>query len=68
LDLLALDEALNKPAKLDEEQAKILELRYSGGLNIEQTATVLNISEATVNRDLKAAKAWLRSELTRQNK
>jgi RNA polymerase sigma-70 factor (ECF subfamily) len=65
LDLLALDEALNRLARLDEQQVKVVELRYFAGLEIEETAKVLGISAATVKRDWAAAKAWLRHELTR---
>ncbi len=64
-DLLALDEALEKLVELDEQQARIVELRYFSGLNIDETAAVLKLSEATVNRDWKMAKAWLRHELMR---
>ena len=63
VDLLALDKALNELAKLDERQAQIVELRYFSGLSIEETASVLKISPATVKRDWNMAKAWLRSEL-----
>lgn len=63
VDLLALDKALNELAILDQRQAQIVELRYFSGLSIEETATVLKISPATVKRDWNMAKAWLRSEL-----
>lgn len=63
IDLLALDKALNELELLDERQAQIVELRYFSGLNIEETAEVLQISPATVKRDWNMAKAWLRSEL-----
>lgn len=63
VDLLALDKALNELAKLDERQAQIVEFRYFSGLSIEETASVLKISPATVKRDWNMAKAWLRSEL-----
>lgn len=63
VDLLALDKALNDLAKLDERQAQIVELRYFSGLSIEETASVLKVSPATVKRDWNMAKAWLRSEL-----
>lgn len=65
IDLLALDEALNKLAKMDEQQMKIVELRYFSGLNVEETAEVLDISPATVKRDWAMAKAWLYHELSR---
>jgi RNA polymerase sigma factor (TIGR02999 family) len=64
-DLLWLNEALEKLGELDEQQARIVELRYFSGLNIDETAAVLKLSEATVNRDWKMAKAWLRHELMR---
>ncbi|MBX7171673.1 MAG: sigma-70 family RNA polymerase sigma factor [Pyrinomonadaceae bacterium] len=63
IDLLSLDKALNELEMLDERQAQIVELRYFSGLNIEETAEVLQISPATVKRDWNMAKAWLRSEL-----
>jgi RNA polymerase sigma factor (sigma-70 family) len=58
-DLLALDEALGELSRLDERQARIVELRYFGGLAIEETALVLDISPATVKREWTLAKAWL---------
>ncbi|MFN0140295.1 MAG: sigma-70 family RNA polymerase sigma factor [Pyrinomonadaceae bacterium] len=63
VDFIALDDALNRLAELDEQQAKIVELRYFSGLSIEETAEVLHISPATVKRDWSMARAWLRSEL-----
>jgi len=63
-DLTALDEALNRLAKLDKQQAQIVELRYFGGLTIEETADVLDISPATIKRDWKLTKAWLYRELS----
>ncbi len=59
VDLLALDEALNKLAKFDEQQSRLVELRFFGGLTIEETAHVLEISPATVKREWTVAKAWL---------
>ena len=64
-DLLALDEALTRFAAVDEQQARIVELRYFSGLSLEETAEVLNISRATTARDWAMAKAWLHRELTR---
>ena len=58
-DLLALDEALKTLATLDERKARIVELRFFGGLSVEETAEVLGISDATVMREWKKAKAWL---------
>jgi RNA polymerase sigma factor (TIGR02999 family) len=62
-DLLALDEALNRLEKLDKQQSLIAELRYFGGLTIDQTAEVLQILPATVKRDWRQAKRWLKAEL-----
>ncbi|MEP6819351.1 MAG: sigma-70 family RNA polymerase sigma factor [bacterium] len=58
-ELLALDEALDELAKLDPRKSQVVELRYFGGLNIEETARVLDVSAMTVRRDWRAAKAWL---------
>lgn len=65
IDLEALDEALTRLAEFDERQARIVELRYFGGLSIEETAEVLRISRATVKSDWNVAKTWLRHEITR---
>lgn len=65
VDLIALDEALTRLAVEDEQQARIVELRYFGGLTLEETAKALNISPATISRDWFMAKAWLHRELTR---
>lgn len=65
LDLLALDEALNRLSKIDEQQVRIVELRYFGGLSLEATSDALQISRATVARDWNVARAWLHRELTR---
>jgi RNA polymerase sigma factor (TIGR02999 family) len=67
LDLIALDEALTRLAAIDEQQANIVELRYFGGLTIEETSEVLGIAPATVKRDWKMTKAWLYRELMREN-
>ncbi len=64
VDLMALDEALTRLEKLDARQARVVELRYFSGLNIEETAEVLNISPATVKREWSMAKAWLKAELS----
>lgn len=58
-DLITLDRALERLAELDERQATVLELRYFGGLQLEEIATAVGISLATVKRDLTAARAWL---------
>ena len=63
LNLLALDEALHGLARLDERQARIFELRFFGGLTIEETAEVMNISPATVKREWTTAKLYLQREL-----
>jgi RNA polymerase sigma factor (TIGR02999 family) len=63
MDLIALDQALDRLARIDEQQSRIVELRYFSGLSIEQTAKALGISPATVKRDWRMAKAWLRREL-----
>ncbi len=65
VDLIALDEALNKLVKFDEQQARIVELRYFSGLSLEETAEALHISRATVARDWEAARAWLHREMTK---
>jgi RNA polymerase sigma factor (TIGR02999 family) len=62
-DLLALDEALRALEERDPDQARIVELRYFGGLTIEEAAEVLGISAATLKREWTMAKAWLRREL-----
>ena len=64
VDLVALDEALEGLAKLDAQQSRIVELRFFGGLSIEETAQVLGISPATVKRDWSTAKAWLHHEMS----
>jgi RNA polymerase sigma-70 factor (ECF subfamily) len=62
-DVVALDEALVRLAELDPQQARLVELRFFGGLSIEETAEVLEISPATVKRSWNVAKAWLAREL-----
>jgi RNA polymerase sigma factor (TIGR02999 family) len=64
VDLVALDDALNVLETIDTQQRQIVELRYFGGLNIEETAQALGVSPATVKRDWRMAKAWLHRELT----
>ena len=64
-ELAALDEALNELARLDPRKSRVVELRYFGGLSIEETADVLEISGMTVRRDWRAAKAWLYRALGR---
>lgn len=62
-DLVALDDALTSLAAIDAQQSRIIELRYFGGLSIEETAEVLGVSAATVSREWKIAKMWLRREM-----
>jgi len=63
LDLVALDDALDSLSKVDEQQCRIVELRFFAGLSIEETAEALRISPATVKRDWVVAKAWLYREM-----
>jgi len=65
VDLIALDDALNKLAALDAQQSRIIEMRFFGGLSIEETATALDISPATVKREWSTARAWLQREMRR---
>ncbi|HJS50958.1 MAG TPA: sigma-70 family RNA polymerase sigma factor [Pyrinomonadaceae bacterium] len=67
VDLVCLDEALTRLETLDQRQARVVELRYFGGLDIEETAEVLEISPATVKREWNMARAWLRAELAPPN-
>ena len=62
-DILALDAALERLARLDAEQARLVELRFFGGLTVEETADAMNISPATVKRHWAIARAWLAREL-----
>lgn len=62
-ELIALDEALQKLAAIDERKSRVVELRYFGGLSVEETAEVLGTSTITVLRDWKMAKAWLSREI-----
>jgi RNA polymerase sigma factor (TIGR02999 family) len=63
VDLIALDKALDRLAARDEQQARVVELRYFSGLSLEETAEALHISRATVARDWETARAWLHREL-----
>ncbi len=65
VDLIALDEVLTRLEAVDEQQARVVELRYFSGLSLEETAEALKISRATAARDWAMAKAWLHRELTR---
>ena len=64
-DIVALDEALTKLSEVDPQHAHLVELRFFGGLSIEETAGVLAVSPATVKRNWTVAKAWLARELSR---
>jgi RNA polymerase sigma factor (TIGR02999 family) len=66
LDVVALDEALTRLAEIDEQQSRVVELRFFSGLTVEETAEVMGISPATVKRDWSMAKAWLHRELSRE--
>ena len=63
LDLVALDDALEALANVDERKSRMIELRFFGGLSVEETAEVLHVSPDTVKRDWRLAKAWLLREL-----
>lgn len=65
VEILALDQALGSLAKIDQRKVRVVELRYFGGLKIEETAGVLGISVETAKRDWRMAKAWLFSILSR---
>ena len=65
VELIALDDALTQLAAMNPRQASIVELRFFGGLSVEETAEVLKISPVTVMRDWSMAKAWLHRELTK---
>ena len=66
IDLVALDEALSQLAEIDSRQARVVELRFFGGLTAEEAGDVLDISVSTVERDWGAAKAWLHRAITSQ--
>jgi RNA polymerase sigma-70 factor (ECF subfamily) len=65
-ELIALDDALNTLTQMDPRKGRVIELRFFGGLSVEETAEVLKISPQSVMRDWKLAKAWLKRELSRQ--
>jgi RNA polymerase sigma factor (TIGR02999 family) len=65
-EVLAVDDALNALAKIDSRKSQVVELRFFGGLSVEETAEVLRVSPDTVVRDWKLAKAWLLRELSRE--
>ena len=64
-DLIALDDALSELAKLDPQQGRIVELRFFGGLSIEETSQVMAISPTTVKREWRSARAWLHRQMKR---
>jgi len=64
VDILGLDEALQRLAAFDQRQAQVVELRYFGGLSIEEAADALGVSHATVERDWRTARLWLKRELS----
>jgi len=64
IEVLALDEALEALARIDGRKSRVVELRYFGGLDIEETAQVLGVSVGTAKRDWRMARAWLLAELT----
>lgn len=67
LEIVALDDCLNGLTELDPRQGRIVELRFFGGLSVEETAEVMQISPATVKREWSSAKAWLFREMTRKS-
>ena len=66
VEVEALDEALTSLAKIDPRKSRVVELRFFGGLSVEETAEVLEISEETVTRDWRVAKSWLFRELNQK--
>jgi RNA polymerase sigma factor (TIGR02999 family) len=65
-DLVAIDDALNALAAIDHRKSQVVELRFFGGLSVQETAEVLKVSEETVHRDWRLGKSWLRRELSRE--
>jgi RNA polymerase sigma factor (sigma-70 family) len=68
MDLVAIDEMLVRLAAIDNQQSRIVELRFFGGLTVEEAAEVLGISPATVHREWRMAKAWLYRQITKPGK
>jgi RNA polymerase sigma factor (TIGR02999 family) len=64
-DVIALDDALNALAEVDERKSKVIELRFFGGLSVEETAQALGVSVATIGREQRLAEAWLHREMSR---
>jgi RNA polymerase sigma factor (TIGR02999 family) len=67
IDLILLDEALNRLTEMDEQQAKIVEMKFFGGLTNEEIAEFLGVSESTVKREWASARAWLLTQIQRKN-
>ena len=67
-EVLALDDALNRLAEFDPRKSRVVELRFFGGLSVEETAEVLAVSPNTVIRDWSTAKAWLHREMSNETK
>ena len=67
IDMLALDQALESLSKIDARKSRMVELRYFGGLSVEETADVLGVSPETTKRDWRIAKVWLFAALTGDN-
>ena len=65
VDLVVLDDALSRLAALDARQAQVVELRFFGGLSVEETAVVVGVSERTIKREWQMSRAWLRREMSR---
>jgi RNA polymerase sigma factor (TIGR02999 family) len=65
VEVIALNDALNELVRLDPQQSRIVELRFFGGLTVEETAEVLHLSPATIKREWSTAKAWLYHELSK---
>ena len=63
-DIIALDDALKTLAEIDERKARVIELRFFGGLSVEETAVALGVSPATIGREQRLAEAWLHRELS----
>ena len=67
-DFLALDEALNALKAIDDRKSQVVELRFFGGLSVQETAEVLNVSQETVKRDWRLAKVWLLREMSQEDR
>jgi RNA polymerase sigma factor (TIGR02999 family) len=67
IDVVALDDALTSLTGIDQRKARVVELRYFGGLTLEETAEILDVSEETVTRDWRMARTWLFRELAGQH-